>query len=169
MKKVKLKLPTGAVVRLSRDKRNALQVAVVEEFGPRFAPGARLLYFGSTTKKDVIRATDQLAVLGIGITEHEKLPDVVLYEPKKNWLFLIEAATSHGPVNQRRRDELESMFAMRPVRCVYVTVLTERADFGKYLDDIAWETEVWFADNPDHMVHFNGRRLPEPTRLTTPC
>ena len=164
MKKVKLKLPTGAVVRLSRDNDNALQVAVVEEFGPRFAPGARLLYFGSTTKKDVIRATDQLAALGIGIAEHEKLPDIVLYEPEKNWLFLIEAATSHGPVNQGRRNELESMVAICPAHCVYVTVFMERADLGKYMDDIAWETEVWFADNPDHMVHYDGRRLPEPYR-----
>jgi len=162
LKKVKLKLPKGAIVRLSPDKHNALQVAVVKEFGPRFAPGARLLFLGNTTKKHVICATDQLAALSIGIAEYEKLPDVVLYAPEKNRLFLIEAVTSHGPVNPQRRDELESMLATCPAHRIYVTALIERADFGDYLDDIAWETEVWFADNPDHMVHFNGRRLPEP-------
>lgn len=164
LNKVKLELPNGTEGRLSRDKRNALQVAVVEEFGPRFAPGARLLFCGSATKDRVICATDQLATLRVGITEYEKLPDIVLYSPEKNWLFLIEAVTSHSPVNRKRRDELESMLAMCPAQRIYVTAIPERADFDKYLDDIAWETEVWFADTPDHMVHFNGRRPPEPYR-----
>ncbi|MFS2517149.1 MULTISPECIES: BsuBI/PstI family type II restriction endonuclease [Parabacteroides] len=25
--------------------------------------------------------------------------------------------------------------------------------------DIAWETEVWIAENPGHMIHFNGDRF----------
>ena len=162
MKKVKLKMPTGTVVRLSRGKHNALQVAVVEEFGPRFAPGARLLYFGDTTKKHVICATDQLAALSSGMTKNDKLPDIVLYSPEKNQLFLIEAVTSHGPVNPSRRDEIESMLAECSAQRIFISAFLEKTDFGKYLPDIAWETEVWLADSPNHMIHFNGRRLPEP-------
>ena len=54
LQKVKLELPTGATIQLSPGKHNALQVAVVEEFGPRFAPGAKLLYLGDTAKKHVV-------------------------------------------------------------------------------------------------------------------
>jgi hypothetical protein len=28
-----------------------------------------------------------------------------------------------------------------------------------YLDKISWETEVWVADSPTHMIHFNGERF----------
>jgi len=165
LKKVKLKMPTGTVVRLAPDKHNALQVAVVEEFGPRFAPGATLLYMGNATKKHLICETDQLAALRSDITDNEKLPDIVLHEPEKSRLFLIEAVTSHGPVDPKRREELESMFALCPAHRIYVTALFETTDLSTYLDDIAWETEVWFADTPDHMIHFNGKRTRLPSGI----
>jgi len=159
MQKVQLELPSGATIRLSPGKHNALQVAVVEELGPRFAPGAKLLYLGDTAKKHVVCATDELARLNIGITEHDKLPDVVMHDPKKNWLFLIEAVTTHGPVNPKRHAEIETMFAGCPAGRIYVTAFLEKADFRKYAADIAWETEVWIAETPDHMIHFNGPKF----------
>ena len=159
LQKVKLVLPTGATIQLSPGKHNALQVAVVEEFGPRFAPGARLLYLGDTAKKHVVWATEELAKLNIGITEHDKLPDVVLYDAERIWLFLIEAVTTHGPVNPKRHAEMETMFAGCPAARVYVTAFLDKADFRKYAADIAWETEVWIAETPDHMIHFNGPKF----------
>jgi hypothetical protein len=159
LQKVKLELPTGAVVRLSPGKHNALQVAVVEEFGPRFAPGARLLYLGDAAEKQLICAAEELAKLRIGMTEQDKLPDVVLYDVKKNWLFLVEAVTTHGPVNPKRHAELETMLSGCPAQRVYVTAFLNRGDFRKYAADIAWETEVWLAESPDHMVHFNGPKF----------
>ena len=159
LRMVKLQLPTGAVVRLSPGKHNALQVAVVEEFGPRFAPGARVLYLGDAAKKHLICAAEELAKLRIGITEHDKLPDAVLYDVEKNWLFLVEAVTTHGPVNPKRHAELEAMLSDCPAQRVYVTAFFSRGDFRKYAADIAWETEVWLAEAPDHMVHFNGPKF----------
>jgi hypothetical protein len=159
LQKVRLDLPTGVAIQLSPGKHNALQVAVVEELGPRFAPGAKLLYLGDTAKKHIVYATDELAKLSIGITEHDKLPDIVLYDPKKNWLFLIEAVTTHGPVNPKRHAEIETMLAACPAERVYVTAFLDKADFRKYAADIAWETEVWIAETPDHMIHFNGPKF----------
>ncbi len=159
LQKVKLELPTGATVQLSPGEHNALQVAVVEELGPRFAPGAKLLYLGDTAKKHVVCAADELATLSIGITEHDKLPDIVLYDPKKNWLFLVEAVTTHGPVNPKRHAEIETMLSGCPAERVYVTAFLDKADFRKYAADIAWETEVWIAETPDHMIHFNGPKF----------
>ena len=130
---------------------------MVEEFGPRFAPGARLLYLGRHGKEArCLRLADELAKLNIGITEHDKLPDIVLYDAKRNWLFLIEAVTTHGPVNPKRHAEIETMLAECPAERVYVTAFLDKADFRKYAADIAWETEVWIAATPDHMIHFNG-------------
>lgn len=160
LQKVELELPKQrATIHLSPGKHNALQVAVIEELGPRFAPGAKLLYLGDTAKKHVVYATDDLARLNIGLTEHDKLPDIVLYDVKKNWLFLIEAVTTHGPVNPKRHAEIEAMLAECPAERVYVTAFLEKADFRRYAADIAWETEVWIAENPDHMIHFNGSKF----------
>ena len=159
LQKVELALPAGATIQLSPGKHDALQVAVVEELGPRFAPGAKLLYLGDTAKKHVVFAADDLKKLNIGITEHDKLPDIVLHDTKKNWLFLIEAVTTHGPVNPKRHAEIETMLAECPAERVYVTAFLDKTDFRKYAADIAWETEVWIAETPDHMIHFNGPKF----------
>lgn len=164
LQEVELRLPDGANVRLSPGRHNELQVAVIQQFGPRFAPGARVLYVGDTAKKHVVCDEKVLARLNIPITEHDKLPDVVLYDPKKKWLFLVEAVTSHGPVNPKRHAELEAMLARCPADRVYVTAFLDKVGFRKAAAEIAWETEVWIADTPDHMVHFNGPKFLGPYR-----
>jgi type II restriction enzyme len=156
---VPLQLPDGSKVYLSPGKHNRLQVAVIEEFGPRFAPGALVLYVGDTAKKHVVFQKEQIAELNIPITEHDELPDIVLYWPDKNWLFLIEAVTSHGPVSPKRHQELESMLAGCTADRIYVTGFLAMSDFRKFAADIAWETEVWIAENPDHLIHFNGPKF----------
>jgi len=156
---VALVLPDGNTVSLSPGRHNELQVAVVEEFGPRFAPGASVLYLGDTAKKHVVCDVASLDSLGIPITAHDKLPDVVIRCDENNWLFFIEAVTSHGPVNPKRYAEIEKMLGSCPADRIYVTAFVSRADFRRYAADIAWETEVWIAETPDHMIHFNGTKF----------
>jgi BsuBI/PstI restriction endonuclease domain/BsuBI/PstI restriction endonuclease HTH domain len=162
-----LRLPDGVTVHLSPGEHNVLQVAIIEDFGPRFAPGADVLYVGDTAKKHVIFERDQLASLGVPITEHDKLPDVVLYDPRKVWLFMIEAVKSHGPVSPKRHREIESFLGKCRAERVYVTAFLSIADFRKYAADIAWETEVWIAATPDHMIHFNGPKFLGPHKPKT--
>ncbi|MBV8310580.1 MAG: hypothetical protein JO344_09370, partial [Planctomycetaceae bacterium] len=50
---------------------------------------------------------------GRPITEHDELPDIVLYDPQKQWLFMIEAVTSHGPVSPKRHREIEAFLPSR--------------------------------------------------------
>jgi type II restriction enzyme len=138
---------------------NQLQVAVIEEFGPRFAAGANLLYVGDTASKHVIFDAHQLVNLHIPITEHDKLPDIILYSSERNWLFLIEAVTSHGPLSPKRHREIEAMLKDCPAERVYVTAFLDVKAFRKYVGDIGWETEVWIAEAPDHMIHFNGPKF----------
>lgn len=157
--KVPLTLPDGSIVYLSPGEHNVLQVAIVAELGPRFAPGAVVLYVGDTAQKHVVYGAGELKRIGVPITEHDKLPDVVLYRADKNWLYLIEAVTSHGPISPKRHKELEKMLSRCSADRVYITAFLEIHEFRKYAADIAWETEVWIADNPDHMIHFNGPKF----------
>lgn len=149
----------GEEYKLSAGKHNVIQAAVIEEFAPRFAPGAKVLYIGDTAKKDLYVNTEILEKIGIPITEHSKLPDIVIYDEEKEWLFLIEVVTSHGPVSPKRVLELEDFLKDCKIGKVYVTAFPDKAEFRKHIADVAWETEVWIADNPDHMIHFNGDRF----------
>jgi len=158
-RKVPIKLPDGQEFRLSPGKHNEVQKAIVEEFAPRFAPGSELLYMGDTAKKNLVVNEKALADLGIPITEHDKLPDVVLFDRTRGWLFLVEAVTSHGPVSPKRIVELEAMLGKCKAGLVYVSAFPDMAEFKKHAKDIAWETEVWLAEVPDHLIHFNGDRF----------
>ena len=90
---------------------------------------------------------------------HGKMPDVVLHFIAKNWLLLVESVTSHGPVDGKRHAELAKLFANATTGLVYVTAFPTRAIMSRYLREIAWETEVWVADAPSHLIHFNGARF----------
>lgn len=158
-RRVPILLPDGQEIRLSPGKHNEVQKAIVEQFAERFAPGSELLYLGDTAKKNLVVNTKLLARLGIPITEHDKLPDVVLYDRTRKWLFLIEAVTSHGPVTPKRIVELEAMLADCSASKIYVSAFPDMAEFKRHATNIAWETEVWLADVPGHLIHFNGDRF----------
>jgi adenine-specific DNA-methyltransferase len=163
--RVPLKLPGGKTIQLSPGGHNELQAAIIEEFGPRFAAGAEVLYVGDTAMKHVVLESERLATLNVQVTEHDKLPDIILYRRDVNWLYLIEAVTSHGPVTPKRYIELEHMFANCTADRVYVTAFPSAAKFRRYAADVAWETEVWLRDNPDHMIHFNGPKFMGPYKI----
>jgi hypothetical protein len=80
---------------------------------------------------------------------------------------MSEAASSHGPVDAKRHSELAELFAGSSVGLVFVSCFPDRRDMRKYLADIAWETEVWCADNPTHLIHFNGQRFLGPYGAAT--
>lgn len=162
--RVPVRLPEGTTLELSPGRHNEVQAAVVQEFAPRFAPGARLLYLGDTAKKSLHMDPGRLAALGIFVSDHDKLPDVILHDEKCNWLFLVEVVTSHGPVTPKRVVELEAKFAACKAGLVFVSAFPDFAEFRKHLKEIAWETEVWIADTPDHLIHFNGDRFLGPQK-----
>jgi type II restriction enzyme len=161
---VALTLPDGRVLSLSPGEHNQLQVQVVTQFAPRFASGFILLYLGDTADKDLYMATEQLTKLGISITEHEKLPDIILYLSSQNWLYLIEVVTSHGPMTPKRVIELNNMLRDCTAGKVFITAFPSFTEFRKHTHNIAWETEVWIAETPDHLIHFNGDRFLGPRK-----
>ena len=156
--KVPVQLSTGTVL-LSPGQHNELQRAVVEEFSPRFVPGGMLLYLGDTTRKHLVVDREQLTELGIPITAHDKLPDIILYDRTRNWLFFIEAVTSHGPVTPKRVIELEDLAARSATRRVYVTAFLSHNELLRHLNAVAWKTDLWVAEEPDHLTHRDGDSL----------
>jgi hypothetical protein len=159
MRRIPLVLAAGVMIELSPGGQNALVRKVIDEFCPRFTPGARPLYVGDTRQKWAYFNEHGLGALGVVVEEHGKMPDVVVHYTDKNWLVVIEAVTSHGPVNPKRLAELKSLFSGSSAGLVFVTAFLDRRGLLKYLSEIAWETEVWVADSPDHMIHFNGERF----------
>lgn len=143
----------------SPGKHNQLQKAIIEEFAPRFAPHSECLYVGDTIQKDMVKNIDKLSALGFEITLHDKMPDVVLYREDKNWIYFIESVTSVGPMDPKRILEIESMTENVTAGKIYVTAFLDFVTFKKFSEQLAWETEVWIADMPDHMIHLNGDKF----------
>jgi len=131
----------------------------VEEFAPRFAPGGQVIYVGDTGEKWAYFDSDTLRDLGVVVDEHGKMPDVVIYHGAKDWLLLVEAVTSHGPVDAKRRNELVRLFRNAKTGLIFVTAFLSRNEMAKYVGEISWATEVWFADSETHLLHFNGERF----------
>ena len=146
-------------LKFSPGKHNALQRAIIEEFAPRFAPDCECLYVGDTIKKDLIKNEGKLAELGFKISVHDKMPDVVLYIENKNWIYFIEAVTSVGPVSPQRIIEIEQMTKNVKSGKIYVTAFPDFNTYKKFSTELAWETEVWISEMPEHMIHLNGDKF----------
>lgn len=149
----------------SPGKHNELQKAILEEFAPRFALNAECIYVGDTIKKDLVKNVKRLIELGFTITLHDKMPDVILYSKEKNWLYFIEAVTSVGPIDPKRIVEIKNMTKDVVAGKIYVTAFLNFKTFKKFSEMLAWETEVWIADMPDHMIHLNGDKFLGPREV----
>ena len=148
----------------SPGKHNELQKAIIEEFAPRFAPNSECLYVGDTIEKDLVKNIDKLHKLGFAITLHDKMPDVVLFCEEKNWLYFIESVTSVGPMDPKRIKEIGEMTKNVRAGKIYVTAFLDFKTFKKFSESLAWETEVWIAAMPDHMIHLNGDKFLGPRK-----
>jgi len=157
--RIPVEIAPGKEITLSPGEHSELIRAIIADFAPRFAPGSVLVYAGDTGEKWGYFDAPLLAGLGVDVDSHGKMPDVVLHFTAKNWLLLIESVTSHGPVDGKRHAELAKLFAGSTAGLVYVTAFPNRAIMSRYLGEIAWETEVWVADAPSHLIHFNGVRF----------
>lgn len=157
--KIEVKLPSGVLLNFSPGAHNDLQKAIIEEFLPRFAKGAEVLYVGDTAKKYLVLETKRLEELSFFEIAHEQLPDVIAYMPDKNWIVLIEAFHSTGTISPTRHLELENLCKNCSASIIYLTAFFDKQTFRANAADISWETEVWIAEHPDHMIHFNGDKF----------
>ena len=154
-----VELPNGTSIDFTPGKHNKLQIKILERFRAQFCPNSKVVYVGDAARKLLHKDEAVLKKLNVPITEHDKLPDVVLYDGSKKLLFLIEAVTSHGPLSPKRQIELEKVLAGCRTKKVYISAFPDFREFKRHIDNIAWETEVWIEANPAHMIHFNGPKF----------
>jgi len=159
LNKVPIKLPNGPSLLLSSGKHNDLQKAIIEEFLPRYGHGCEVLYIGDTANKYLHLDEWRLKEINFFEISHDELPDIIAYNAEKNWLYLIEAVHSSGSISEVRMLELKRLTTQCKAEIIYVTAFLSKAEFRKWVAEIAWETEVWIADNPDHLIHFNGDKF----------
>lgn len=157
--RIPVRIVKGKKITLSPGEHSELIRAIIEQFAPRFAPGSVLIYAGDTGDKWGYFDSEKLHELGVKIDSHGKMPDVILYAPNRKWLLLIESVTSRGPVDSKRHSELAKLFKESNIGLVYITAFPTRSLMARHLSDIAWETEVWVAESPSHLIHFNGERF----------
>ena len=143
----------------SPGKHNELQKAIIEEFAPRFAPNSECLYVGDTIEKDLVKNVEKLTGLGFEITLHDKMPDVVLYREDKDWLYFVESVTSVGPMDPKRILEITEMTKDVVAGKIFVTAFLDFKTYKRFSEELAWETEVWIAEMPEHMIHLNGDKF----------
>ncbi|ERT62563.1 BsuBI/PstI family type II restriction endonuclease [Megasphaera vaginalis (ex Srinivasan et al. 2021)] len=166
-KKAVRKMPVkinGDEFTFSPGKHNQLQKFIIEEFAPRFAENSECLYVGDTIQKDLVKNEEKLKELGFEITLHDKMPDIVLYSEDKNWIYFVESVTSVGAMEPKRIKEIEEMTENVSAGKIYVTAFLDFKTFKKFSESLAWETEVWIADMPDHMIHLNGDKFLGPRK-----
>jgi len=159
LKNVEITIPTGAVLEFSPGEHNILQKDIIEKFLPRFGFGAEVLYLGDTAKKHLINNEEKLKKLGFFELEHGELPDIITYSENKNWLYVIEAVYSCNPIDIKRKIKIEELCKNCVADIVYISAFPDRKTFMRFAPVIAWETEVWIAEAPDHMIHFNGDKF----------
>ena len=162
MARIPLRLAEGKTITLSPGGQNILIERIIHDFAERFIPDGSLVYIGDAERKFAYFDEQLLTSLGVQIEAHGKMPDVIIHDDKRSVLALIEAVTSHGPVNAQRKAELERLFEGCSADIIFLTAFLTRQAMTKYIGEIAWETEVWLADSPDHLIHFDGDQLPAP-------
>jgi hypothetical protein len=161
LEQVPLRLLLSEQASLSAGPHSDLIERIMYEFGPRFTPDGVLIYAGDTERKGQ-SYFDEAALAKLGIILGDtgtKIPDVMIHYEAKNWLVIVEAFHSGGHIDPLRKSQLEELFAASTAPLVLVTAFHDRKVMTKQAGKLAWETDVWVAEAPDHLIHFNGERF----------
>jgi len=146
-------------INLSPGEHSILIKNILQDLASLFLINSTLVYIGDTATKWGYCDKELCKKLNIQYETHGKMPDVILFIEDKNWLCLIESVTSHGPIDSKRYSELQDIFGGNDYELVFISAFPDKKTLNRFIHDIAWETEVWIADNPSHMIHFNGEKF----------
>ena len=148
-------------VKLGLSAHNKLQKQILEEFVPNFASGSELLYIGDTSDRTLQRDDKRLSELGIKILEDtSKLPDIILYDSDKNRIIYVEAYSSTGEFNKDRVDYINTYCSYKnDIEVAFVTAFATTKKMLQVYPKIAWDTEIWIAEEATHLTHKNGDRF----------
>ncbi len=159
MVQIPVKISSELQINISSGEHSELIRDIIEKMAPRFLHNSTLVYVGDTGDKWGYFDENLAIKLNLSVDQHGKMPDVIFYIEEKGWLVFVESVTSHGPVDSKRLIEMEELFKKTPAYKIYISAFPNKQIMARYATQIAWETEVWLADNPTHMIHFNGNKF----------
>ena len=67
-----------------------------------------------------------------------------------------------NPITPQRKLELQQILGENTKKAVFITAFENNSVYRNCSEELAWETEVWIATEPDHMIHRNGFRFMGP-------
>jgi len=164
-KRVKRKQDGDVVVELSADRsftlspgsHNELEKAIVEDLAPAILAQPAVVYLGDTAPRAGYQDRALMRRLNLPIDVTAALPDVVIHSATENRLLVVEAVTSSGAIDAARREQLLTL-CRGPVQLgvviELVTAFPSRRNLRKFVDEIAWGTGVWIAEEPWNFIHF---------------
>jgi len=133
----------------------------IEVYAPRFLPGFEVLYIddadGDRVSED---EQEKLKRAGISITLSDAMPDVLLWNPKTDWAWIIEAVTSDGEVDHHKVQQVNTLIK----RCgkagvgfttTYPTWKHCSARQSKH-KNLAIGTYIWIAEDPAKQFYISS-------------
>jgi hypothetical protein len=140
---------------------NEILKAVLDEFYCRFVPDWRVIWVSEDDEPAFV-ARDELHRLGVSLPSSRSLPTVIMKNEDHGRLALIDVADLSGLMIEKRREALREMFGGCNMDLVFVNAFYSRQAFQASLTELPWGTVIWFSDEPNHLVYFNGNHLVGP-------
>lgn len=161
---VSVRLPGGAQRSLRPGDSSLILKGVIEELAPRAMQEPAVLAISESARKVDLLDQELLGSLDITITADRLLPDALLFDAASGTFWFVEAVATDGEINEARRGDLLRWAARQGIdekACGFVTAFLSRTHgaFRRRVSTIAWNTLVWFLDEPDRV--FRLEELPD--------
>lgn len=162
--RVEVTLPNGSVRRMSPGPSSEISKAVIEDFTNRFLEEPGVVFLSESSEKVVSRDDELARSIGLDIDAGKVLPDIILVDlgPRTPLLVFVEVVATDGPVSESRKHALLKVAQAAGYEeegIAFVTALRDRGAMGvfrKVSSVIAWNSFVWFASEPDRIIHYNS-------------
>ncbi len=142
---------------LSPGAHSRLAAEVVEVYATAFLRTPQVIYLGDTRQKKGYQNRDLMRELNLPLHVTAGLPDVILLDESDRLLVVVEVVASSGPITPARLVRLQEL-VYSPVamgyRPRYVTAFPSRRVFRRFVEEIAWGTQVWIASEPEQVITF---------------
>ncbi len=153
-------LPNGETRKLAAGPSSELAKAVVEQFTKYFMKEPAVLLMSESARKLLMKDDEICRAIGFSVDVTSVLPDLILADLGEEHpiIVFIECVASDGPVNDRRKQELNDMAKdanFKESDCAYVTVFRDRTEpvSRKLVPSVAWGTFIWYASEPDKIIY----------------
>jgi len=164
-KEISVQIGDKQIFSLSSGEHNLLEKSVVAIFGQAFLDKPQTVYLGDAAPRKGYQNRTLMRRLNLPIDTAASLPDVILFSEPESYLVIVEVATSSGPINSIRLEQLHK-FTKGPrklgFKVSYVSAFPSRAVFRRFVEEIAWGSSVWIENESNNIVHFQRLRSIKP-------